>query len=126
MGLVRQRDEQGAWLLFRQRGDVGFLALAPFRFRFDPRVRAVGDDRRHGIAEALPNFLEDRFAALVFDRIVEEGGDSLILVAAVLEDECGDGEQVGNVGDIRALSTLLAVEATGIRRAMDREFSRNG
>jgi hypothetical protein len=31
-----------------------------------------------------------RVKALVFNRVVKEGGDGLILVAAVFEDDAGD------------------------------------
>ncbi len=45
------------------------------------------------------NLLERRLAALVLYRIVQEGGDRLILAAAVLDNQRGHAEQVRNVGD---------------------------
>lgn len=39
---------------------------------------------------------------LVFEDVVQQGGGGIVEVAAVFQDEAGDGEQVAQVGDGRA------------------------
>jgi hypothetical protein len=53
--------------------------------------------------------LEQRAPAAILDRVVEKRGDHLILVAAVLEDEARDHEEMGHVGDVRPDSARIAV-----------------
>ena len=53
-------------------------------------VGATVHDLRHLVPEAAADLLACRVKALVFNRVVKEGGDGLILVAAVFEDDAGD------------------------------------
>ena len=45
-------------------------------------------------------------AALVFDGVVQEGGDGGVFVAAPLQDRGGHRHQVGDVGDVVAFAGL--------------------
>jgi hypothetical protein len=94
--------------------EVRLLARAPGGLRRDVGVRArchdVGDDG----AEAAADGSEGLRAALVLDRVVEEGGDGLVFVAAVLEDEGGDGQEVGDVRGGGALAQLPGVQLGGV------------
>ena len=56
---------------------------------------------------------EHRRAAAVLDRVVQQRADRLGLVAAHLEHERGDTEQVGDVRDRRSLAQLAAVVVGG-------------
>ena len=49
----------------------------------------------------------------VLDRVVQDRGDRFRLGAALVEDDRGDVEQVGEVGDVTALSGLRAVQLGG-------------
>jgi hypothetical protein len=60
-----------------------------------------------------PDLPRDRGAALVFDDVVQEGGDRLVLVAAMLENERSHGHQVRDVRDVSALADLSPVGALG-------------
>ena len=49
----------------------------------------------------------------ILGSVVEEGGDDLVLGAAVVDHDAGDSEQVAHVGDLRTLAGLLPVEFQG-------------
>ena len=70
-------------------------------------------DRRDPIAELLADPRERRLAALVLGAVVQQRGDRLVFVAAVLEHETGDREQVRDVGHAAALAGLAARAADG-------------
>jgi hypothetical protein len=42
----------------------------------------------------------------ILDRVMEESGDCLVLVAAVFKNERGDCEQMGDIGDARSFLRL--------------------
>ena len=68
-------------------------------------------DAGHLAAEPVPDLL--RFDPGVFDRVVQECGDRLGLVAAVQQDERSDVEQVRDVRHVGAFPRLRAVELGG-------------
>jgi hypothetical protein len=46
---------------------------------------------------------------MILERVVEQCGDRLVLVTAVLEHRGADAEQVGDVGDLRARAQVVAM-----------------
>jgi len=57
--------------------------LLPFP-RIGETIRAGFDDPRYALAEPIPNILQSRLAALIFNAIVQECRNSEVLVAAIL------------------------------------------
>jgi hypothetical protein len=90
--------------------EVRLLAGAPRRLGLDVGVRAGRDDGRDDRAEAATDGGEGLRSALVLDGVVEQGGDGLVLVGPVLEDQGRDGEEVRDVRRGGALAQLLRVE----------------
>src|SRR3954447_25094326 len=74
-----------AWIA--QVFDVGLLALAPGRLRRYIRIRARLHDGANPFAEQLADSRQRALAALVLDGVVQERGDRLVLVAAVVQYE---------------------------------------
>ena len=56
---------------------------------------------------------ESRQSALIFDRIMQQCRDCLILVATSLKHEGAHAHHVGNVGDGDTLSGLLMMQSGG-------------
>jgi hypothetical protein len=50
----------------------------------------------------------------ILDHVMQQAGDGLILVAAIVEDERADPQEVREVGDVRALAQLAVVVARGV------------
>ena len=70
----------------------------------------VLDDRRDARAEAPLNPIEHRPSAAVLDGVVQDRGDRLGLVAAVLEHQAADDEQVRQVRDLGPDAALATVD----------------
>ena len=66
------------------------------------------------LAKLVAYLFQDRGTAAVFDHVVQEGGDGLILVPACFEDEGGNAQHVGYVRNIAGLAGLAAVLLRGI------------
>jgi hypothetical protein len=66
------------------------------------------------LADALSDFAHGSAIALVFERVMQQAGNCLILVTAVIEYEAGDREQMGNVGDLSSFPVLVAMEPVGV------------
>lgn len=98
-------------------GQVRHLACSPRRLRPGVRVRAPEDDLGDTLTKLGTNDVQGRQASLVFDGVVKQRGDGLVLVAAGLDDQGRDAQQVREVGDIGAFADLLAVQA---RRKQER------
>jgi len=94
--------------------EVRLLARAPRGLGGDVGVGAGEHEAGDHGAEAAADGGEGLLAALVLDRVVQQRGDGLVLVGSVLEDEGGDGEEVGDVGGGGALAELGGVEAGGV------------
>jgi hypothetical protein len=54
-----------------------------------------------------------KIVTLVFDGVVEQGGGRFVLVAAVLHNQRGDGQQMGDIRRITVLAPLLAMQPGG-------------
>ena len=94
--------------------DVGLLALEPRLLRRRPGIGAVLDDAGDGVAEAAADVLEPRPPALVLRRVVQQRGDGLVLGAAVVEDDGGDREEVGQIGGAGSLAQLFGMRLVGV------------
>ena len=92
--LVRRRHQQAAPRRFGHVLQVGLLPDLPGLLRPRRRIRALFDDRRHRLAEVALNVHQPRLAAVVFRRVVQQGGDGGVLVAAVTKDDGTDLEEV--------------------------------
>ncbi len=114
MGLVGEAHREAARGLVRKAGDIGLLARMPGGLGLLMRIGAVSDDLRDILAEASADGFELAKAALILDRVMKQRSDGLILVRPVLERDRGDGKEVGDIGDARALAGLCPVEATGL------------
>lgn len=102
-----------------QHGIVGdlrqVLEVAPLSL--DPRLGGIAlevvsevlDDRRDAGAEALVNPLEQRPSAAVLDGVVQHRGDRLFLIAAVLEHQAANYEQVRQIRDLGPDPALATV-----------------
>ena len=79
--------------------DVGRLDLAPVQglqqnVVLQARRRGadnVGDDSRDGVSVPLPDIVKRILTTLVFRRVVQQGRDGLVLVAAILHHQRGNG-----------------------------------
>ena len=56
---------------------------------------------------------EIRLSAIL-DGVVQKRGNSLVFVAAVLQDDGGHGDKVSDVGDVGAFSRLGLVKRCGV------------
>lgn len=52
--------------------------------------------------------------ATIFDHVVQEAADRLVLVAAMIEHEPADAEQMGEIGNRGALAHLAGVRGAPI------------
>lgn len=57
-------------------------------------------------------------AALVLDRVVEQRSDRLVLVAAVLDHQGRDPEEVADVWGVGALAGLVAVRLESVGKGL--------
>jgi glycine/D-amino acid oxidase-like deaminating enzyme len=76
------------------------------------------DNAEHPFAETLANLSPQRRAADVFDRVVKQRRDRFLFVAAALENERRDGQQMRDVGDVRSLAALSAMEPRSITKRL--------
>ena len=70
------------------------------------RIGANSDDRLHALTEPVTYLVEGCRATLVLRRVVQERGDGLVLITAVIEHERADSQKVRQVGDRLALHRL--------------------
>jgi len=77
-------------------------------------ISAIGDQSCNIVPEPCADFLEPRQRALIFDRVVQQRGNCLILVCPVFQSDCGDGKKVGDIRDTASLASLLAVNTAGV------------
>jgi hypothetical protein len=79
-------------------------------FRAFKIIGAIRHDLRDGLAKAGADRFQLRQPALIFDRIMQQGGDRLVLVSPVLERDRGDGKEVRDIGDPAPFAGLGAVK----------------
>lgn len=110
VSLVGQGHQLGTRRLAWQGDEVGFLAVPPGRLGRAPGVGAVRNDPGNLIAEGCPDLGKGRGTALVLRRVVQQGSDCLVLIAAVLDHQGGDAHEMGDVRSRGALAKLVAVQ----------------
>src|SRR5207237_312586 len=98
--LVGGRDQQRGRVNLTYMREVVLFALTPRRFGLHCGIGAGAHNVGDSLAKPLSDFAHGSAMALVFERVVQQTGDCLILVTAVIEYEAGDREQMGNVGDL--------------------------
>jgi hypothetical protein len=59
-------------------GEIVLLTLAPLRFRLNVAVSATIDDVGNSGPEPAPNPLPNWLSSLVFDGVVQQGGNGLV------------------------------------------------
>ena len=94
--------------------EVGFLPLPPRRLGQGVGVGATFDDFDHCGAESSGDLVARDLPALIFDGVVQQRGDGLILVAAVLHHQRGHGQQVRQVRLARKLPPLIGMQRGGV------------
>src|SRR4051794_610643 len=104
--LVGDRDQQGSLGCLVETRDVLLLAPAPRRPRLAVAVGALVDDVGNRVAVAPADVAQALNSALVLHRVVEQGGDRLVLRATVLDHEARDTQQVRDIGLIVASPEL--------------------
>jgi hypothetical protein len=73
-------------------------------------VGAGDDNLLDARAEAPADLVGLHLVRLVLEGVVQQRGDRLVLVAAVLEHDGGHADQVRDVGDLAALAELVLVQ----------------
>jgi hypothetical protein len=121
--LVGRRDEQHVRRLRDEVAQVSDPALLPRRLLLTRRrrgVRAARDDLDHArvVDELLPQPPERPLPALVLDEVVEERGRRLLVGAAVLPDQRGCRQELGDVGTCLPLRTWSPCASRASRKAL--------
>lgn len=107
-------DQADVGRRFADMPQIIFFALAPGRLGVGKGVAAALDDARDAAAELVADLGETRAASLVFDRVVEEGGDGGVLVTTVFKDDGSDAQEVPDVGTGGAFARLAGVQPRGV------------
>ncbi len=95
------------------------LLLAGFPGAF-PAAGRIGigtshDDAMDPGSEPLEDFLLGlSLPGMILDRIVQQGADPFLFIAAVFQHDRGDTQQVGHEGNATPLTALLAVPLSGV------------
>ena len=103
--------------MMRQRFEVRHLSLLPRRFRVLLRVTAISDNRRHPRPERVCDLLVG--GHLVFERVVEQPRDRLVLVASGLEYKGTSSKQMTYIRNLGPFPKLLTVPFGGKRQSPD-------
>ncbi len=106
-------DEQGLVRGVLEMVDVGDFASLPRRFGRFVGVGASEHQFGNLIAVALANQASHGFATLVFDGVMQHGGNGLGFRTAIFEDETRDGQQMRDVRNLRPFAILVRVEIGG-------------
>jgi len=108
----------------RRGGLIGLLALAPRPLGAHGGVAAIQHDGGHLRPEAL---FDVRGGGVgVLDGVMQEAGDGVVLLAAVLRQQRGHGEQVRQVRDPRPFAYLRPVQLHGPRHSFGVPLGRRG
>ena len=98
---------------------VVLLALEPRQLVLrilDEAIAAAKDDIGDDVAELRADLGQRRFPAAVFRGVMQQRAEGFVFVRAVLEDERGDAEDVGDVGNPGALAALPLVDLVRVRQ----------
>src|SRR5438876_6286281 len=91
---------------------IRFLTLAPWWLGGDIGVATGRDDHGHLLTEPRADRLKRWLTASVLYRVVEQGGDSFVFRASVLDNQRCHRKQVRHIRDLRPLTKLTGVIAT--------------
>ena len=113
--LVSHRHQQRVGGLGGDLVDINLFAHPPARrvavaLLFGIAVGAGLDDRLDPVAEARADLVGRHLVRLVFQRVVQQRADRLVLVAAVLEHDGRDPDEVRHIGDVAAFALLVLVQ----------------
>ena len=68
----------------------------------------------HGLAKPPSDLVQHRHPALVFDRVVQQGRNGLVLVAAIFQHDARHAQQVCHVRHAGNLALLFLVQFGGV------------
>jgi hypothetical protein len=111
--------------------EKGLFAGLPRRLDRLIGVAAGADEIGDRVAEATTDFGERGGASLVFDGVMQQGGDGFVLAAAMFQNERSHGKKVRDVRDVGPFATLSGMELRGVdeslleagRERHEREFN---
>ena len=86
---------------------------SPWGLRLGLAVAAAVNDAAHLGAEALLDLIACGAPPLIFHRVVQQRGDALVFVAAVLHHESAHPHEVTHVGDVSPFAGLCCVKSIG-------------
>ena len=112
--LVGDRDAHDRFRLASQALQVGLLPRAPCRLRILEGVGQAVDEHLDHRTEPATDLIQRGLPALILRPVVEQRGDRLVLVAAVLERQAAHGEEMHDVRDRRSLAGLARVQLDGV------------
>ena len=116
--LVGHRHQQRVLADLAEVVDIALLAFEPRRLGHLVGVAALLDDARDVLAEVGADLLQRRRAALVFDRVVQQRGDGLVLGAPVVDHQARHRQQMADIRNVAALAHLVVVLALGIHQRL--------
>ena len=115
MQLVGARDQQHRRIdaVAVEVLEVTRLALGPGRLGLLEGVGTLGHEGGDRRAKAVPDRLQGRFTALILGAVVQEGGDSLVLVATVFQHDGAHRQQVRYIRGMGPFADLVTVQVRG-------------
>ena len=128
---VGSDDQEDGGVGLLKVAEMGFLAVFPRWLWRGFRIGAGVHHNDHTRAKEFEEAVAQQrgaadFLGAVLDGVVQKRGDGLVFVTTVFEDEGGDGEQVGDVGDVRAFAQLVAVQAVSLGQGDRKTFGEHG
>ena len=94
--------------------DVSLLSIQPWRLWHLVGVGATLDYSRNLFSEFALDIAQSFCAAAIFYRIVQQRRDCLRFVRTVFQCDCGDAEDVSDIGNPGLLPQFAAVNSRGL------------
>src|SRR5438067_11000782 len=91
-------------------GNISFFTSSPRRLRNNLGIGTTIYDRHDRIAKTAANLLTRSSATLVFDCIMQQGRNSLVLVAPLLKNNTGHPQQMSNIWNSCPLTPLPSMQ----------------
>jgi hypothetical protein len=85
--------------------------------RLQIRWPTLDDDPRYALAEPVPNVIEPRLAALIFNAIVQKCRNREVFVAAVLQNRRSYGQQMSHVRRAGSFTDLSSVNVSCVEES---------
>src|SRR5207302_10837241 len=105
-----RRDQAHGGRGLAKMGNICFFTPSPRRLRHNLGIGTTIHNRYNRIAEAAANLFTRSSATLVFDCIVQQGSNSLILVTTLLKNDTGHPQQMSNIWNSRPLTSLSGMQ----------------